>query len=188
MLLGVLLIVVNRFATIAVAGITVAIFVATTVPHVLGLWKDPINGFKSLWLIGGALLMLMPSLDAQRRSQVLYYNIIVLFVFFYLCGVAHFQFPDFVKTLIPGFIPFPLFWTYLAGVCLLAAGIGLVIDRTRRLAALLSGIQIAGWFILLHIPRALTLGGDEWIGVGESLVVAGIAFVIVSSSIVSRQS
>lgn len=180
LLLGVMQIVSNRFTTAAVAGFVVVIFVGTTVPHVFGLWKDPINGFKSLWLIGGALLMLMPAFDARRRSQVLYYNIIVLFVFFYLCGVAHFQFPDFVKTLIPGFIPFPLFWTYLAGVCLLAGGIGLLVDRTRRLAALLSGIQIAGWFILLHIPRALTLGGDEWIGVGESLAVAGIAFMVVS--------
>jgi hypothetical protein len=46
------------------------------------------------------------------------------------------------------------------------------------MAALLSGIMVAGWFVLLHVPRALSMGGDEWIGVGESLAVSGICFMV----------
>jgi uncharacterized membrane protein YphA (DoxX/SURF4 family) len=101
------------------------------------------------------------------------------------CGIAHFQYVEFVKGLIPTFIPFPLFFTYFAGVCLILGGVGLLIPFTRIWAALLSGIQIAGWFILLHIPRAFTIGGDEWIGVGESLAVAGICFMIYERAHVS---
>jgi hypothetical protein len=56
--------------------------------------------------------------------------------------------------------------------------VGLVIPQTQKPAALLSGIMILGWFFLLHIPRALTIKGDEWIGVGESLAVAGICFML----------
>lgn len=178
LLVCIFLIVINKERSAAVIAIVITIFLCATLRHVFVLWKDSINGFKSLWLIGGALLMLWPNLDDHRRKQILFYNIIVLFVFFYLCGVAHFQFADFVKSLIPTFIPFPSFWTYFAGVCLLAGGVGLLVTKTQRLASLLLAIQIAGWFILLHIPRALQLGGDEWIGVGESLAVSGICFMV----------
>lgn len=181
LLICISLIVVNKERFAAVIGIAFTILLCATFRHVFALWKDSINGFKTLWLIGGALLMLLPSISDQRRKQILFYNIIVLFVFFYLCAVAHFQFADFVKSLIPAYIPFPTFWAYFAGVCLLAGGVGLLINKTKRLASLLLAIQIAGWFILLHIPRAMQLGGDEWIGVGESLAVSGICFMIYDS-------
>ena len=44
--------------------------------------------------------------------------------FFLLGGIQHFMFASFVVTLMPPFIPFPLFWTYFAGVALLAFGSG----------------------------------------------------------------
>ena len=138
--------------------------------HILNLWRDHINGFKTLWLVGGALLILSSLSDhSKHEKKFIWMNIIILFLFFVDCGVAHFQYADFVKELIPSFIPFPLFFTYFAGVCLIAGGVGLLSPQAQKVAALLSGIQVVGWFILLHIPRAITLGGDEWIGVGESL-------------------
>jgi len=178
LLICIFLIVINRSKSAAVFSIVITILICATSRHISGLWKDPINGFKTLWLVGGALLMLWPTLDDKRRKQILFFNIIVLFVFFYLCGVAHFQFADFVKGLIPAYIPFPSFWTYFAGLCMLAAGVGLLVNKTQRMAALLSAIQIAGWFILLHVPRALQIGGDEWIGVGESLAVSGVCLMV----------
>jgi len=178
LLVCIFLIVINKERFAAVIGIVFTILICATSRHVVELWKDSINGFKTLWLIGGALLTLWSTVNDHRRKQILFYNIIVLFVFFYLCGVAHFQFADFVKTLIPAYIPSPIFWTYFAGVCLLAGGVGLLINKTQRLAALLLAVQIAGWFILLHVPRALQLGGDEWIGVGESLAVSGVCLMV----------
>jgi uncharacterized membrane protein len=178
LLVCIFLIAINKSRAAAVYSIVITIFICATFRHVFDLWKDAINGFKTLWLIGGALLILCSTHSNQRTKQTVFFNIIVLFMFFYLCGVAHFQFADFVKSLIPTYIPFPLFWTYFAGVCLLAAAVGLLVTRTRRLALLLSAIQIAGWFILLHVPRALQIGGDEWIGVGESLAVSGICLMI----------
>ena len=178
LLICLLLVAINKLRFAAVAGIVITIFICATSRHVIELWKDSINGFKSLWLIGGALLILSSNLSDHRKSQVLFFNLIVLFVFFYLCAVAHFQFADFVRELVPAYIPFPLFWTYFAGICLLAGGVGLLVNKTRQIAALLLAIQIAGWFILLHVPRALQTGGDEWIGVGESLAVSGICFMV----------
>lgn len=171
----------NRYQAAALLTIANLIFWLATTRHIFNLWRDHINGFKTLWLIGGALLVLT-SMDAYQKhhKKVLWFNLIILFLFFVDCAVAHFQYAGFVQTMIPSFIPFPLFFTYFAAVCLMLGGVGLLIPQTQKLAALLSGIQIAGWFILLHVPRALTIGGDEWIGVGESLAVSGICFMIYS--------
>jgi uncharacterized membrane protein len=181
LLISVLAFYLNRYRAAALLTIVNLIFWLATSRHILNLWRDHINGFKTLWLIGGALLILT-SLSAYQtyRKQALWFNLIVLFLFFVDCGIAHFQFAEFVQTLIPAFIPFPLFFTYFAAVCLVLGGVGLLIPQTQKYAALLSAIQIAGWFILLHVPRALTLGGDEWIGVGESLSVSGICLMIYS--------
>lgn len=179
LLISILVFYLNRYRAAALLTIVNIIFWLATTRHIYNLWRDHINGFKTLWLIGGALLILT-SVEAYKKydKKALWFNIIVLFLFFVDCGIAHFQYAAFVQSLIPAFIPFPLFFTYFAGVCLISAGIGLLIPLTQKVAALLSGIQIAGWFILLHVPRALTIGGDEWIGVGESLALAGICFMI----------
>src|SRR6187549_2199645 len=188
-LISVLVFYLNRYRVAALLTIANLVFWLVTSRHILNLWRDHINAFKSLWFIGGALLILT-SLDGYRKYQknMLWLNLIILFLFFVDCGIAHFQYPDFVKTLIPTFIPFPLFFAYFAGVCLILGGVGLLIPQTQKFAALLSGIQIAGWFILLHVPRALSLGGDEWIGVGESFAVSGICFMIYSEFLSSSQS
>jgi len=181
LLISVLAFYLNRYRAAALLTIANVIFWLATTRHIYNLWRDHINGFKTLWLIGGALLILT-SLDAYQKyfKKALWFNLIILFLFFVDCGIAHFQYIDFVQSLIPTLIPFPYFFGYFAGVCLVLGGLGLLIPPTQKLAALLSGIQIAGWFILLHVPRALTMGGDEWIGVGESLAVSGICFMIYS--------
>jgi len=174
----------NNYRNVALLTIANIIFWLVATRHIfnaflLNLWPDQINGFKALWLTVGAFLVLASSNEYQKHEKkILLANAIILFLFFVGCGVAHFLYPEFTTSIIPDFIPFRTFFTYFAAVCLIAGGVGLLIPQTRKLAALLSGMQITGWFFLLHIPRALTLGGDEWIGVGESLAVAGICFML----------
>lgn len=178
-LIAVLVFYLKQYRAAALLTIANLIFWLVTSRHILNLWRDHINGFKTLWLISGALLILTTLTNYQQyQKKVIWLNLIILFIFFVDCGLAHYQYAEFVKSLIPEFIPFPLFFTYFTGTTLILGGIGLLIPQTQKLAALLSGIQVFGWFILLHIPRALTLHGDEWIGVGESLAVSGICFMI----------
>ena len=179
LLVAVLVFFLNRYRFSALSVIIGLVFLLATTRHIYDLWQDPVNAYKSLWLIGGAFLIMttLPQLKKYRK-EVIWANLVVLFLFFVDCGFAHFLYADFVKDLILPFIPYHLFWTYFAAICLLGGGLGLLIPPTQRLAALLSGIEIAGWFVLLHVPRALTLHGDEWIGVGESLAISGICFMI----------
>jgi uncharacterized membrane protein len=99
-----------------------------------------------------------------------------------LAGIQHFLYPEFVKLLVPSWIPGPLFWTYFAAIALIAGGTGLVIPRTTRLAAALSGLMIFLWLVMLHVPRAIAASPDqrrnEWTAVFEALAVSGIALTI----------
>ncbi|MGH9161344.1 MAG: hypothetical protein ACRD2X_15340 [Vicinamibacteraceae bacterium] len=104
-------------------------------------------------------------------------------VFMIICGIEHFVLVEFVHTLVPSWIPGPFFWTYVTGLALIAGGAGLLLRRTLASAAVLSGIMIFIWVIVLHIPRAVTSTGDgnEWVAVFEALAMSGIAFVLADS-------
>jgi uncharacterized membrane protein len=181
LLFCIVLIFLDKYKIQAVWCIVILILLCAASRHFFGLWRQSVDAFKSLWLIGGAMLLLYNNPNYSKyNTAIAWGNIIVLSIFFFDCGFAHFQYADAVQNLIPAFIPFHLFFTYFAGVCLLAAGIGLLIPPIQKAAALLSGIQIFGWFLLLHIPLALRVRGDQWIGIGESLAVAGICFMIYS--------
>jgi len=109
--------------------------------------------------------------------------------FLTLCGIQHFIHDAFVATLVPAWIFGAMFWTYAAGVALIAGGIGVVVRRTARLAGLLSGAMIFIWFIVLHIPRALdaaTRGTNETTAVFEALAMSGIGLLIASGPRVRR--
>src|SRR5258706_10070138 len=125
LLISVLAFYLNRYRAAALLTIGNLIFWLATSRHIFNLWRDHINGFKTLWLIGGALLILT-SMEAYQKHQkkALWFNLIILFLFFVHCGIAHFQYANFVQNLIPTFIPFPLSFTYFAGVCLVPAGVG----------------------------------------------------------------
>ncbi|MES2796040.1 MAG: hypothetical protein V4683_08745 [Bacteroidota bacterium] len=180
LLIAVILCFSNRHKKLALFTIAGIIFCLATSRHIFNLWRDHINGFKSLWLISGALLFLLGE-NPKHKMKIIWLNIVIISLFFVDCGLAHFQYADFVKSLILPYIPIPLFWTYFTGVCLMLGGIGLLIPKIQRNAALLSSLMIGGWFLLLHIPRALTMQGDEWIGVGESLAISGICLAMYGS-------
>ena len=103
-------------------------------------------------------------------------------IFLVISGVEHFIFLQYVQSLVPAWIPGNTFWAQVAGVALVAGGIGLVIPRTAPLAAFLAGAMIFIWFTMLHIPRALSApvpeAQNEWTAVVESLTFSGIAFVL----------
>jgi uncharacterized membrane protein len=94
-------------------------------------------------------------------------------------GVQHFLFVDFVKFLIPAWIPGALFWTYFAGVALAAAGLGLLTGIKASLAAALAGWMVLTWVFVLHIPLAIAQSNqNEWTAVFEALGVSGILLML----------
>lgn len=74
-------------------------------------------------------------------------------IFLVIGGVQHFIYTAFCATLVPTWIPGPMFWAYFAGAALISGGIGIMLKPTRPLAAALSGIMILLWTVMLHIER-----------------------------------
>ena len=55
---------------------------------------------------------------------------------FVATGVLHFVIPHSYEAIVPRLLPARLFLVYLSGACELAGGVGVLVPRTRRLAAL----------------------------------------------------
>ncbi len=178
-----------------VAAITGAVFlVLVIVAHIpatmalypwhLGSWT---NAFKLLSMCGGAW-MVAGSLDEHITRRVGFLEPIMPLGRYFLpitvvaFGYAHFLYVQFVKDLVPSWIPGHLFWTYFAGVALMASGLGIIFRVQARLAAFLLGLMIFLWFIMLHMPRAIadphSGKGNEWTSVFEALAFSGIAFIM----------
>lgn len=145
---------------------------------------------KALTFFGGALAVAAtlppvqgsPSAFLNFVNQTDRFKILGRFclgAFMILCGIQHFLFWQFVQTLVPSWIPGALFWTYFAGVALIAGGLGLMIPATAPLAGRLSGIMVFIWFVILHIPHGFTLNNaNAWTSVVESFAVSGLAFLL----------
>lgn len=155
-------------------------------------------GGKSLTFFGGALAVAatLPAIRGGDASYLRLLNLrrefttvgrVCLALFFILTGIQHYIFTAFVASLIPAWFPGnAVFWTYFAGVALVAGGAGLLVPWTARLAALLSGIMVFSWFWIVHLPRMFASVSDG-IAVFEALAVAGIAFVLAGSLETGRE-
>src|SRR4051794_8766807 len=95
------------------------------------------------------------------------------------CGALHFPYAKYVAGLIPPWIPAHMFWTYVAAIALIAGGIGVVIPKTARLAATLSGIMLFSWVFLVHIPLAINTHTVSEVSRGfQALQDSAVAFML----------
>lgn len=184
-----------RVAALLLGAVILVSFVLLHLPlamatlHNGGLWT---NAGKALALSGGSFLVAgsltknlkLPANWLAKIGRALEKFIplgrFFLAAFLILGGVQHFIYAEFVATLVPAWIPGHLFWTYFAGVALIAGGVGIIIPMTTRLAASLTAIMIFLWVVLLHIPRALAdlHNSNETTAVFEALAMTGVAILV----------
>jgi len=175
----------GRMLALGLAGLFGALILFCHAPY--ELWVDPAgkgiggwnNALKESAMVGGALIVADSYRGGFGWGRIFFAMTMIVF------GVEHFLYAQFVQYLVPDWIPWHLFWTYFAGIALIAAGIGFILRIQLRLAALLLGGTIFVWFLVLHIPRAVvapaTDNGNELASVFESLGFSGIAFLIAYS-------
>jgi len=94
------------------------------------------------------------------------------FVFY---AIEHFLFPRFVpgvplEKMTPAWVPAPTLLAYFVGTTLLAAGVGLMIRRTRRTAAAMAGTVLLLLTIFFYVPILIT-------EVRSPLAVEGVNYV-----------
>lgn len=160
-------------------------------PEILGAWT---NAFKLLAISGSAFIVAgsFKSNDNGSRLNSMVKKLIPVGQAFFsimliVFGIDHFLYIDFVKTLVPSWIPGPVFWSYFGAVALIGAGAAILLRIQVRTVALLLGIMLFLWLVILHIPRAITYpyhddAGNELTSVFQCLGFSGIAFIIAGIS------
>jgi len=189
----------TRTVSLFLGGILLLLFICCQIPYELiadpnykhlAVWT---SAFKELALSGSALIVAGSFPDGDEYEQKkdfitsLVEKIIPLgSVFFSIMmivfGIDHFLYAGWIATLVPNWMPGHVFWTYFAGAALICSGLAIIARVQVKLSALLLGIMIFLWFILLHIPRAIadpvSLQGNEISSVLESFGFSGIACLI----------
>jgi uncharacterized membrane protein YphA (DoxX/SURF4 family) len=157
----------------------------------LGAWS---NTLKALAFAGSSFVVAStfpdPETDDGRRQRfpirllekLIPYGEYALAVMVIVFGTDHFLYTAFVATLVPAWIPWHVFWTYFAGIALIASGLAILVGIVQHLAATMLGAMMFAWVFILHIPRAFTdpygAIGNEWTSVFEALALSGIAFIL----------
>jgi len=150
------------------------------------------NAGKELALSGGAFVIAgcfseeNKNLPNRYLGKPLRYGSILFALPILTFGILHFLYAKDVSTLIPSWIPYPVFWTYLAGVGLAGSGIAIIFKVRTGLIATLLGSMILIWFIILHVPRVTAASfsdmGGEITSAFLALAYSGTAFVIAGAN------
>jgi uncharacterized membrane protein YphA (DoxX/SURF4 family) len=168
-------------------------------PEILGAWTNDLKllalsgscfiaaaGFKHTTDNNSSLTRFLERLIPLGRI----FFCLMLIVF----GIDHFLYADFVKTLVPTWMPGGLFWTYFAAVALIGSGVAILFRIKTRLAALLLATMLFLWFAILHIPRGITFpyvedNGNEVTSVLQCFGFGGVALIIagLARNTVSKQ-
>ena len=95
-------------------------------------------------------------------------------------GLSHFAYADFTAKMVPGWIPYPLFWAYATGTGHLAAGLAILFGVASRPAATALTAMMACFVVMLHIPRVMASPGShlEWTMTAVALSLTGAAWAL----------
>lgn len=92
-------------------------------------------------------------------------------------GFLHFGPLEFSLPYIPSYLPFPAFWVYFTGVCLMSFTLSAIIKKLDGLAALLLGVMLLLFVLIVHIPKAIDGDFLQVIATFRDTAMAGAAFV-----------
>lgn len=158
-------------------------------PELIGYWTDAI---KLLALIGGALILAGIAPENERFAApkkliaLTPYGKYLFTLMLLIFGAGHFHSAGFIATLVPGWIPYPLFWTYLTGVALVGAGVAIIINFKIIPVSFLLAIMFLLWLLMLHLPGTLKYpfaDGNLTISCLQILAFSGIALLIAALGI-----
>lgn len=97
-----------------------------------------------------------------------------------MIGLSHFVYHDLTASLVPGWLGFPLGWTYLTGAASLAAAAGMLFGIVPRLAVSLEAAMLWAFTLLVWVPRvaASPHAQGNWSELLISAAIAGGAWLV----------
>lgn len=148
-------------------------------------WTDAIKIFA---LSGGAFVI--ASVSAPTQPNLFFdklYKIAPAGKYFFatmlvLFGLGHFTSAQKISALVPKYIPWGLFWTYVAGIVLMSSGLAFIFNFKVKWLGFLLSISLFLWLVLLHIYYAVLFpsyqDGESIIAAFECAAFLGTALVI----------
>jgi uncharacterized membrane protein len=191
---GLLIVIGKRYQTLSlimgVVFLALLLFVHLPVfvlagPQNTDLW---VKMNKVLALSGG--FFLLSTINASRphnRLLISLYKLapigIYLFaMMLYNFGVGHIVNMNGISTLVPKYIPFPKFWTFMGGIALIGPAISIFTGyKTKQINLLLAAVLFI-WLLSLHLYYAVRFPqwnyGENFMGVITCMAFCGIALII----------
>lgn len=77
-------------------------------------------------------------------------------------AAEHMVSAEFIKNMVPAWIPAHLFWAYFAGTALLAAAVSFTLARQVRLSGAFLGIMFFLFVVLIHLPNVVANPKDRF--------------------------
>lgn len=91
---------------------------------------------------------------------------------FFVFGILHFMNANAMAAMIPHWLPGAVFWVILTGLGLIAAAIAIIIKVWDYLAAILLGVMLLSFVLLIHLPGTLA---DPQAAMGQLLKDTSLA-------------
>jgi uncharacterized membrane protein YphA (DoxX/SURF4 family) len=127
----------------------------------------------------------------QAAKWMILFGRIVLAIAAIFYGVQHFLHPQFAPGVpldlkMPSWVPFPGVWEYLAGAILLAAGVGLALNKKPRIAAasiggLMTVLTLFLYLVILILAHGVSEINEALNYVADTLLYAGAALALASA-------
>jgi uncharacterized membrane protein len=189
-------IVVKKYAQLSATlfGIMMCLFVVLIhIPRVAANPRDRFSwavALRELSFSGGAFAFATTQTKTPRPANatpplltLARYLFAITALFF---GVEHFLHPDFapavpLEKITPTWIPLRLFWSYLAGAVLLAAGACLLVNKKARAATTYLGITILLIILVIYLPIEISIPSDIGNGlnyIADTMMFCGAALLL----------
>src|SRR5262249_40047090 len=99
-------------------------------------------------------------------------------------GALHLFGPQFVRNLVPAYMPGRLFWVYFVGCALIAASLSIASRTGVRWSGLLFGIMMFLFVAMIHLPRALARPNDRviWMIVFREMSFGGAGWILAGNA------
>lgn len=129
----------------------------------------------------------------QAAKWMILFGRVVIAIAAIFYAVQYFLHPEFapgvpLEKMTPSWVPFPTVWGYLAGAILIAAGVGLALNKYSRIAAASIGALMTALTLFLYLPILILAHGgtvpqinEELNYVADTLLYAGAALALASA-------
>jgi putative oxidoreductase len=98
---------------------------------------------------------------------------------FAIFGLQHLMNANSMTAYIPAYMPVPIVWVYLTGLCLIAASVSMLTGKYDKLGATLLAIFLLLMVATMHLPNTLNTGNGSMpmIMLLKDLIAAGGAMM-----------